>query len=338
MTTFIDEAVIRVVAGNGGNGCISFRREAYVPLGGPDGGDGGDGGDIIIRANRHLSTLLDLHYRKTYRAERGRHGRGKNQTGARGRSRRIEVPVGTVVEDADTGERLADLDRDGMEVVVARGGAGGRGNTRFVRPWRRAPRQAEPGRPGEARTIKLTLKLLADVGLVGHPNAGKSTLISRISAAKPKIAAYPFTTPTPNLGIVRIGDDRTLVVADIPGLIEGAHRGEGLGHRFLRHIERTRFLLYLVDLDPDNGRPSAVADLQQLREELTRYNEDLGRRPGMVVGAKIDLTGAARKREELTAWCTEHQAPLVCISAVTGEGIPELLSLLARRFPWETGG
>ena len=269
MVRFIDEAKIYVRSGRGGRGCVSFRREKFVPRGGPDGGDGGNGGDVILVAQRNVSSLLDHRYRQHYIAQNGEHGKGKNQHGKNAPPLIVPVPVGTVVKDFYTGEILGDMVEEGQTLVVARGGRGGRGNARFATSTNQAPRYAEPGEEGEERTLLLELKLLADVGIVGFPNAGKSTLISRISAARPKIADYPFTTIVPNLGVVRYNEGKTFVVADIPGLIKGAHEGAGLGIRFLKHIERTRLLIHLLDLSPLTGR-NPIEDYHVLNEELMR--------------------------------------------------------------------
>ncbi len=318
--SFIDTATIRVKAGDGGHGCVSFRREKYVPKGGPDGGNGGKGGDVILVADPHMSTLLDYHYRHVYVAENGRHGEGGNRTGRSGADLILRVPCGTVVRDATTGEILGDLSEPGQRLVVARGGRGGRGNAAFATPTQRAPRIAEPGQPGEERLLELELKLLADIGLVGFPNVGKSTLLATISAARPKIADYPFTTLSPVLGMVRLGPDQSFVVADIPGLIEGAHQGRGLGHHFLRHIERTRVLVFLLEAlseDPES-------DYLTLLRELEQYNPELLTKSRIICLSKADLlTPEQRYRAERLR--IEGAAPLL-ISAVTGEGIPELLS------------
>jgi GTPase len=328
---FIDKAVIEVEAGRGGDGCVSFRREKHVPRGGPDGGDGGDGGSVILIADTHLNTLLDFHYKRRYKAGSGGHGSGSNRKGRNGKSITLRVPVGTLVYDADTGDLLADLSRPGMRFVAARGGKGGRGNAHFATPTRQTPRFAEKGLPGERRTLRLELKLLADVGIVGMPNAGKSTLISRISAAKPKIADYPFTTLVPNLGVVRY-QDQSFVVADIPGLIEGAHAGVGLGHQFLRHVERARLLLYLLDVSPFATVPPLEA-FETLRRELELYNPDLARKPALVALNKID-TLAPDERAALDAVrCAieAHGYEVSPISAYTGEGLEALLARLAQR-------
>ena len=282
---FIDYAKIWVKAGDGGSGCVAFRREKYIPKGGPSGGDGGHGGDVIVVADRSIHTLLDFKYKTRYVAQRGQHGQGDNKTGKSGANAVIRLPVGTVVRDADTGEVLADLTEHGQSAVIALGGRGGRGNARFATPTNRAPRTWETGGEGEERNIELELKLLADVGLVGLPNAGKSTLLSRISAAKPKIADYPFTTLAPNLGIVRVGEYKSFVAADIPGLIEGAHQGKGLGIQFLRHIERTRVLALLIDATSEHPEE----DFHVLLQELKKYSPELERKPRIVVFTKADL-------------------------------------------------
>src|SRR5881409_2849867 len=325
---FIDQAVINVKGGDGGNGCVSFRREKFVPKGGPDGGDGGHGGDVILVADESLSTLLDFQYRRHYRAQRGSHGEGSTRHGRRGGSLVIPVPVGTVVKDADSGQLLADLLHHGQQVVAARGGKGGKGNARFATSTRRAPRQAEPGVPGEERRIELELRLIADAGLVGFPNAGKSTLLSRVSAARPKIADYPFTTRTPQLGIVRVDVHSSFVIADLPGLIPGAAEGKGLGHQFLRHTERTRLLLHMLDLDPQTGR-DPLDDLRFIDEELARYSESLAARPQIIVPNKIDLPEAAPRREAVERFCASRGLPVMPISAATGTGLTELMNAVA---------
>ncbi len=284
---FIDEVRIRVKAGDGGNGCMAFRREKYVPRGGPSGGDGGRGGDVILVASEHHNTLLHFRFNPEHTAERGRHGEGSNRTGRDGASIDVPVPVGTVVYDADTGELLHDFIQAGDRFIVARGGRGGRGNQHFATPTHQAPTEHEPGRAGDEKRLRLELKLLADVGLVGFPNAGKSTLISRISAARPKIADYPFTTLEPNLGVVSV-DDQTFVVADIPGLIEGAHLGHGLGIQFLRHVERTQLLVHLVDVSEVTGR-DPVDDFRIIMEELASFSEDLAKKPMFLVASKVDV-------------------------------------------------
>ncbi|GJG88472.1 GTPase Obg [Gemmatimonadetes bacterium T265] len=284
---FIDRVVVRVEAGTGGSGASSFRREKFVPMGGPDGGDGGRGGDVIIRGDRNLATLLDYTYRDFWRAERGDHGSGSNRTGASGANVILPVPPGTVVRDDATGEFLGEILDDGQELTIARGGRGGRGNAKFTSATHQAPREWEPGEDGEQRTLELELKLIADIGLVGQPNAGKSTLLSVISAARPKIADYPFTTLAPNLGVVQLSDHRTFVVADIPGIIEGAHEGRGLGIQFLRHIERTRVLAFLIPIDAMDWQ----AEYDQLRGEIREYSAQLADKPHCVVFTKLDLLG-----------------------------------------------
>jgi GTP-binding protein len=282
---FLDHAVIEIKAGRGGEGVSSFRRESYEPMGGPDGGDGGKGGDVVLRVDTQLSTLMDYRYRQHYAAERGQKGEGGNRTGRSGEDLVLRVPPGTVVRDADTGETLAELVEPGDEVVAARGGRGGRGNTRFATPTNQAPRHAQPGEEGEERRIELELKLIADVGLVGEPNAGKSTFLSAVSAATPKVADYPFTTLTPNLGVVQLSGSRTFVVADIPGIIEGAHEGKGLGHQFLRHIERTRTLALMIPADALEPQQ----EYDRLMTELRAYSEEMAAKPHCVVFTKADL-------------------------------------------------
>lgn len=325
---FLDEVRLAVQAGDGGRGCVSFRREKYVPRGGPDGGDGGAGGDVVVRADRHYSTLAHLYGRHLVRAGRGEHGRGANQSGAAGASAVILVPPGTVIRDEESGAVLADLLEPAAEVVVARGGRGGRGNQHFATPSRQAPRFAEPGGKGEQRRVVLELKLLADVGLVGFPNAGKSTLLARVSAARPKIADYPFTTLTPHLGVVvRDGGERSLVFADIPGLIEGAHAGAGLGHRFLRHVERCRVLLHLVDLTSGE----AVAEqVSVLRGELAQYDPGLLQRTALLVGTKLDAVASPATVAELEATATSLKVAWCAVSAVSGQGIEAMLEMVFR--------
>jgi GTP-binding protein len=324
---FLDEVEIHVRAGRGGRGAVSFRREKYVPRGGPDGGDGGRGGDVILLADENLNTLFHLTHRRQWRAEDGAPGRGRNCSGRGGRDCLIRIPPGTLIKDRDRGLLLKDLARSGERFVVGRGGAGGRGNARFATPILQAPRRADPGRPGEARRLALELKLLADVGLIGLPNAGKSTLLRRISAARPKVAAYPFTTLHPHLGIVTGPGLQTRVVADLPGLIEGAHRGAGLGDRFLRHIERTALLAHLVDLAPSDG-PTPEAAYRVVRGELAAYSPTLAAKPEIVVGTKADLPGAEEARRRL------EQAlgrPVLALSAVTGDGVPRFVREIFRR-------
>ncbi len=325
---FVDEIEIFVQGGAGGAGCVSFRREKYVPHGGPDGGDGGDGGSVYLEADPRLTTLLDYHYQRHYQAERGQHGRGANRHGASGADLVLRVPVGTVVTDRDTGELLADLAAPGQRVLAVRGARGGRGNARFVSPTNRAPRQADLGQPGPSRWLRLELKLLADVGVIGFPNAGKSTLVARVSAARPKIADYPFTTLAPTLGLVRVDGDRSFVIADLPGLIPGAAEGKGLGHQFLRHTERTRLLLHVLDLDPHSGR-DPLDDLRVINEELARYSEALAARPQILVPNKIDLPDTAGRRQAVERYAASRGLAVAPISAVTGAGVPELLRMVA---------
>jgi GTP-binding protein len=323
---FIDEARIHVNAGDGGNGCVSFRREKYVPKGGPDGGDGGDGGDVIIRASKQMKTLLDFQYRKHYKAEDGSHGKGANKHGTRGKDIVLQVPCGTAVRDASTGGLLRDLVRAGEQITVVAGGRGGKGNAAFATSTNQAPRTAQSGMPGEQRELELELKLIADVGLVGLPNAGKSTLISKISAARPKIADYPFTTLSPVLGIVQIHGGEfgeSFVVADIPGLIEGAHTGKGLGIQFLRHIERTEALAFLIECTSDD----LERDYGVLRDELRLYNATLLKKPRLIAVTKLDLADG-ELRKKLRALRFHDRVPVCLVSAVTGEGIPELLKAL----------
>jgi GTP-binding protein len=332
---FVDEVDIQVTAGNGGRGCVSVRREKFVPRGGPNGGDGGHGASVWLVASANLNTLVNFRFTPLFRAERGRNGEGSNRTGRSGRDLEIQVPVGTVVHDqSGGGALLGDLARDGERLLVAQGGKGGWGNARFATPTNRAPRRAEPGLPGEEKALRLTLKLLADVGLVGFPNAGKSTLISRISAARPKIAGYPFTTLVPNLGVVRLDDMRSFVVADVPGLIEGAHSGHGLGHQFLRHLERTRVLVHLVDVSSWSGR-DPVSDFEVIQRELALFPTDaelgsvaLSDRPQVVAANKIDALDEPDRLARLRAHVTAAGLPFHEISGVTGEGLPALLEAL----------
>jgi GTP-binding protein len=323
---FVDTARIEVRAGNGGRGCVSFRREKFVPRGGPNGGDGGDGGSIYIEASRSYQTLIDQKYQQLYRAARGEHGRGKGQHGAAGEDLVVKVPLGTVIRDAGTGEILADLVEAGQRALAVRGGRGGHGNAHFATPTRQAPRFAEPGTPGEARTLLLELKLIADVGLVGLPNAGKSSLLAAFSAARPKIAAYPFTTLSPNLGVVEIPPIGGFVVADIPGLIEGAAAGAGLGIRFLRHIERTRLLVHVVDVSESGGDPAMA--LKTVEQELAEYNPALLTLPRIAAGNKIDLP-YTEGLERLRAVCAARGIRLMPVSALTGEGVPALVEEIA---------
>ncbi len=321
---FVDEARVSVKAGDGGRGCMAFLREKYKPFGGPSGGDGGRGGDVVLRADPGLTTLLDFRFNRRLEAERGEHGRGKEQHGAGGATREVRVPVGTRVLDAESGELIADLDRPGVEIVVARGGRGGRGNAQFKTSTNRSPRRTEPGEEGESRELRLELRLLADVGLVGYPNAGKSTLIAAVSAARPRIADYPFTTLVPNLGVARVGDD-ALVIADIPGLIEGAHEGAGLGTRFLRHVARTAVLAHLVDLASERD-PLAAFDA--INHELASFDAELVAKPQLVVGTKIDAADPERV-EAARVGFRERGLDMLLISAVTGAGVEALLHRLA---------
>ncbi len=325
---FIDEVTILVKAGDGGNGCLAFRREKYVPRGGPSGGDGGRGGDVFLVASQHYNTLLHLRFNPEHKAGRGRHGEGSNKKGRDGESVDVAVPVGTIIYDAATGGILHDFTRDGDRFLVARGGRGGRGNARFATPTHQAPTEHEPGRPGEEKRLRLELKLLADVGLVGFPNAGKSTLISRISAARPKIADYPFTTLEPNLGVVSAEGDRTFVVADIPGLIEGAHLGHGLGTQFLRHIERTRVLAHLVDVSDASGR-DPVHDFEVVMHELGSFSEDLASKPMILVATKTDAAQDPGRIAALQKLARRKKLPFFKISSVTGQGLPALKRALA---------
>src|SRR2546421_4299105 len=331
---FIDEAKIRIKAGDGGNGCLAFRREKFVPRGGPSGGDGGKGGDIIMESSERHNTLVHFRFNPEYKAERGRHGEGSNKTGREGGDITLKVPVGTILYDEDSGERIHDFSRPDERIVIARGGRGGRGNARFATSTHQAPREHEEGRLGEERVYRLELKLLADVGLVGFPNVGKSTLISRISAARPKIADYPFTTLEPGLGVVsadgapgrNIG--RTFVVADLPGLIEGAHAGAGLGTRFLRHIERTRLLAHLIDTSDASDR-DPVRDFETIQGELAAFSAALAAKPMLVVATNLDATTARARLESLRAFCASRQLEFYAISAVTGEGVAHLVRALA---------
>ncbi|MBI5747013.1 MAG: GTPase ObgE [Nitrospirae bacterium] len=324
---FIDEVKIFVKAGDGGNGCVSFRREKYVPMGGPNGGDGGNGGDITIRTSSSVSTLLDLKYQQHYMAKRGGHGKGKDQHGKNGDDLHILVPVGTLVKALESGELLVDLTREGEEFVCARGGRGGKGNARFKTSTNRTPMYADEGEKGTETWLLLELKLMADVGLVGLPNAGKSTLISRVSQARPKIADYPFTTLTPHLGMVSWDDGKGFVIADIPGLIEGAHAGKGLGFQFLRHIERTAFLAFLIDI----SSPDPTGSLEVLRSELGQFNSSLLERPFVVVASKLDIKGDGKGLRKLTSYCKKFKYDIISVSAVTGKGIDSLILYLGKK-------
>lgn len=323
---FVDESDIKVLAGDGGDGCASFRREKFIPRGGPNGGDGGDGGSVYLVADSGLNTLIDFRFERTYKAEKGQNGMGNNCTGHKGADKKISVPVGTVAHDLDTGEIIGELLRPDDELLVAQGGFHGLGNTRFKSSVNRAPRQFTRGTPGERRNLRLELRLLADVGLLGMPNAGKSSLITQISAARPKVADYPFTTLHPNLGVVSVGAHQSFVVADIPGVIEGAAEGAGLGLRFLRHLSRTRLLLHLVDVLPPEGAGEPVEDALKIVEELEKYSEDLAQRDRWLVLNKIDLL----PEDEMQAHCQaivdglQWQGSVFFISAVTGAGTREL--------------
>jgi len=325
---FIDYVKIKVKAGDGGRGCVSFRREKYVPRGGPDGGDGGRGGHITFKSNDQLNTLLDLKYKREYRAEKGQHGKGKKMHGKDGKDCLITVPVGTVIKDASTDDVLVDLDKSGSEAVIARGGRGGLGNTHFATSTRQAPRYAQKGEEGETKNLIIELKLLADVGLIGLPNAGKSTLLSVISSARPKIAEYPFTTLVPVLGVVKLENYRSFVVADIPGLIEGAHRGVGLGFQFLRHIERTSILLHLIDVS-EMGEGDPIENFKKINKELEIYNPLLMKRPQVVVGTKIDIAGDGMRLNRLSKYCKQEGVHFFTVSAVSGKGVRRLLSHLS---------
>ena len=327
---FVDEIDVFVKGGDGGAGCVSFRREKFVPRGGPDGGDGGDGGSLILEADPGITTLLDFHYQRHYTAERGHHGKGANRHGKSGADTVLRVPLGTVVSERDTGEQLGDLTAAGERLVVAKGARGGRGNARFATSTNRAPRRADLGRPGEERWIHMELKLLADVGVIGFPNAGKSTLVSRLSAATPKIADYPFTTLQPSLGIVRVDEGRSFVIADLPGLIPGAAEGKGLGHRFLRHTERTRILIHLIDLDPMAGR-DPVDDYRVIQEELAAYSEELAARPQVVAANKAELPDTEPSRRALERFCKAEGLSFHAVSAVTGLGLSGLVRDLNQR-------
>ena len=321
---FIDQVTITVQAGDGGNGCCSFRREKYVPLGGPDGGDGGKGGNVVLETDPNLSTLIDLRYQKVYQAEDGKSGRGQQMTGKSGKNLIVRIPPGTLVKDVNSGELLVDLHQPDQNFVSAEGGDGGRGNMRFKSSTQRAPKRFETGWPGEKRTLFLELKLLADVGIIGFPNAGKSTLISKISNARPKIADYPFTTLVPNLGVVRLEEGTSFVAADIPGIIEGAHEGKGLGHQFLKHIERTRLLLHLIDFsDPD--QKSILDRYHKLQAELKNFSPELFQKPQILVATKADNPQSQKNFQDHFASLVELNPSVFFISSLTGEGIQEML-------------
>jgi GTP-binding protein len=327
---FIDQVKVYIKAGDGGKGCVSFRREKFIPRGGPNGGDGGRGGHIIFRATGNINTLLDIRYRQQYLAKKGQHGMGKDMHGKNGGDLMIPVPLGTLIKDAETEEVLHDLVVDGQEFIAAKGGRGGMGNAHFKSSTRQAPRFAQPGEPGEDMTLFLELKLLADVGLIGLPNAGKSTLISSISSARPKIADYPFTTLIPNLGVVKHGDYKSFVIADIPGLIEGAHKGTGLGFQFLRHVERTSLLLHLVDIS-EMAEGDPVENFRKINKEMELYSPKLITKPQAVAATKLDIKGNGEKLDSLAEYCEDKQYDFFPICAVTGDGLKDLIKYLATK-------
>ncbi|MDE2196782.1 MAG: GTPase ObgE [Gammaproteobacteria bacterium] len=330
---FVDEAIIKVIAGDGGNGCVSFRREKFIPFGGPDGGDGGDGGSIHLQARTGLNTLADFRNTRSFEAERGGKGMSRDMTGRSGADLTVPVPVGTLIYDADTGEQLGDLVQAGERLLVARGGFHGLGNTRFKSSVNRAPRQSTPGTPGERRSLKLELKVLADVGLLGMPNAGKSTLIRAVSAARPKVAEYPFTTLHPHLGVVSVGQHRSFVMADIPGLIEGASEGQGLGIRFLKHLQRTRLLLHLVDVAPCDGGGDPVRDAQAIAKELEKFSPELAARERWLVLNKTDLLPPDQRQSRcaMIVQALHWEGPVFPISGLSGEGTGELCRKIMAR-------
>lgn len=327
---FIDEVKIYTAAGNGGRGCVSFRREKFVPKGGPNGGDGGRGGHIIFKAKRDINTLLDIRYQQQYRAEHGQHGMGKDMHGKNGKNLVIPVPLGTLIKDAESEEILNDLTKDGQEFIAVKGGRGGLGNTHFKSSTRQAPRFAQPGEPGEEINLVLELKLLADAGLIGMPNAGKSTLISAVSSARPKIADYPFTTLTPVLGVVKYAEFKSFVIADIPGLIEGAHKGAGLGCQFLRHVERTSVLLHLVDIS-EMGEGDPIDNLEKINRELKLFSHALVEKPQAIAGTKLDIKGNGEKLDRLALYCKDKGYDFFPICAVTGQGIKKLMAYLGEK-------
>lgn len=329
-SNFVDEVTIYVRSGKGGPGSVSFRREKYVPMGGPDGGDGGRGGDVIVRTDPQLGTLLDFKFVRRYEARAGEQGRGSQCNGKDAEDAILRVPVGTVAYDADTGELLADLDQPGAELVVAKGGRGGKGNTHFKNSVRQAPDFAQPGEPSVERNLRLELKLLADVGLVGFPNVGKSSLIARISAARPKIADYPFTTLVPNLGVVRFGDDKHFVVADVPGLIVGASDGAGLGSRFLRHIERVRQIAHLVTVEPGNDERDPIRDFEAIEREMALHNPELANVPRVLVLNRCDLDFVQAEQARVAKFAKKKKLPFFPISAVTGLGVEALVTHLGQ--------
>lgn len=328
---FIDEAIIRVQAGRGGDGCASFRREKFVPKGGPDGGDGGRGGSVYAVADRNINTLIDYRYQRLHKAQNGEPGRGSDQYGASGADLWLRMPVGTVITDLDTGELVADLTEDGQRALLAKGGQGGLGNLHFKSSTNRAPRQFTRGEPGQERQLKLELKVLADVGLLGLPNAGKSTFIRAVSAARPKVADYPFTTLHPNLGVVRVDMERSFVIADIPGLIEGAAEGHGLGHQFLRHLQRTRLLLHIVDLAPFDPAADPVHDARAIVDELRKYDAALYEKPRWLVLNKIDLIPEGERQARIDAFLKAFgwQGPWFAVSAISGEGCARVTHAVA---------
>ncbi len=328
---FVDEVRIHVKAGDGGKGAVAFRREKFIPRGGPSGGDGGKGGSVLVVADENFTTLLDYRFQPEHKARSGEPGGGSDCNGRDGPDVVLRVPVGTLIKNSQTGEALFDLAQNGQQIVLARGGKGGLGNMNFATSTRQAPRFAQPGTPGEEREVLLELKLLADVGLLGYPNAGKSTLISRVSKAKPKVADYPFTTLTPHLGVVGYKDHRSFVMADIPGIIEGAHQGAGLGHQFLRHVERCRLLIHLVDCSDQGEGREPFKDLEALNRELKLYSETLAEKPQIIAANKIDLPDARERAEKLAAKLKRKKIPVYLVSSATGEGIAELLDAAAER-------
>lgn len=329
MSDFVDETIIKVVSGKGGEGCISFRREKYVPFGGPDGGDGGKGGDVVLVADENLTSLLHLMYKKEYRAENGENGKGKNRYGKSGNDLIIHLPVGTVVKIAKSDEIIEDIVRKSQRFVVVKGGKGGKGNAKYVSSTNQAPRKVGPAGKGEELDLKLELKLLADVGIMGFPNAGKSTLISRVSAARPKIGAYPFTTLIPNLGVVAYNDEKSFVVADIPGIIEGAHKGAGLGLKFLRHLERTKILVHLIDVLPMEGR-NPIDDYEKINNELKAFDVDLASKPQIVVLNKTDVIKSEKELQDIKSRFKNRNIDVIAISAITGEGLSNLLNTVVK--------
>jgi GTP-binding protein len=333
---FIDEAKFFVKGGDGGNGCVSFRREKFVPKGGPDGGDGGDGGNVIIEASKRLSSLIDFRYRSHFLAEKGVHGQGKKKHGRSGSDCVVKVPAGSLIKDAETGEVIVDLIEDGQNVIVAKGGKGGRGNTHFASSIKRAPRVAGKGKPGDERWLRIELKILADVGLVGLPNAGKSTLLTKLSAAQPKIASYPFTTLEPHLGVMKYGHHAPHIIADIPGLIEGAHEGAGLGHKFLKHIERTKVLLHV--LDASKPIDEITADQETIAQELSKFNDTLLSRRKVIILNKVDLLEEEKQIEKLATIFADKNISVLAISALTGSGIDALKQYLIETLEEEFDG